>query len=114
LPAGYFRTSVPSANALHRTREIGIRVAIRARRSNVFALVMQRTVSVLGVGILCGTATALAASCLFGAVLYGISPKDPVTYLIAIALMIAITLLACVIPLHNALAVDPACALREE
>ncbi len=99
---------------VRRTREIGIRVAIGATRRDVFALVMQRTAAVLGLGILCGTAVALVSGRFFGAVLYGISPDDPATYGIAIALMAAITFLACLIPLQRALAVDPACALREE
>ncbi len=99
---------------VRRTREIGIRVAIGATRSHVFALVIQRTASVLGVGIVCGTAAALAAGRFFGAVLYGITPNDALSYAIAIALMATITFLACVIPLQRALAVDPARALREE
>jgi ABC-type antimicrobial peptide transport system permease subunit len=97
-----------------RTREIGIRVAIGASKSNVLALVMRRSALFLAIGTMCGVAASLAVSRLFNAVLYGVSPRDPVTYALAIALMTAVTLLACTIPVQRALAVDPASALREE
>jgi ABC-type antimicrobial peptide transport system permease subunit len=97
-----------------RTREIGIRVAIGASKSNVLALVMRRSALLLAIGTLCGVAAALAVGRLFNAVLYGVSPRDPVTYALAIALITAVTLLACTIPVQCALAVDPASALREE
>lgn len=65
-------------------------------------------------GTLFGVAAALTVSRLFNAVLYGISPKDPLTYVLAITLMIVVTLLACTIPARRALALDPASALRED
>jgi predicted permease len=97
-----------------RTREIGIRMAIGATRSNVLALIMRRSATLLGIGTLLGAAAALAVSQLFNAVLYGINSKDPLTYVFAIALMVVVTFLACSIPVRRALAVDPASALREE
>jgi predicted permease len=97
-----------------RTREIGIRVAIGARRGNVLALVTRRAAIILAIATACGTIAALMASRLFSAVLYGISPKDPATYLLAAALMAVIALSACILPARRALAVDPASALREE
>jgi len=97
-----------------RTREIGIRIAIGASKSNVLALVMRRSAVLLAIGTLCGAAAALAVGRFFNAVLYGISPKDPVTYVLAITLMTVVTLLACTIPVQRALAVDPASTLREE
>ncbi|MGI9074669.1 MAG: ABC transporter permease [Bryobacteraceae bacterium] len=97
-----------------RRREIGIRIAIGATKSNGLALIMRRSATLLGIGTLLGAAAALSVNRLFNAVLYGISPKDPLTYVLAVALMIVVTLLACTIPARRALAVDPACALREE
>lgn len=97
-----------------RSREIGIRIAIGATKRNVLALVMRRSAVLLGIGTLCGTAAAFAVGRFFNAVLYGVSPKDPLTYFLAIALIIGVTLLACTIPVQRALAVDPASALREE
>jgi predicted permease len=97
-----------------RAREIGIRIAIGATKSNVLALIMRRSATLLGIGTLFGITAAFAVSRLFNAVLYGISPKDPLTYVLAITLMLVVTSLACAIPARRALAVDPASALREE
>ncbi len=97
-----------------RTREIGIRVAIGATRSNVLSLVLRRTAVVLTVGTLFGTTAALLVGRFFSAILYGVSPRDPATFILAIALMAGVALLACAIPAQRALAVDPASALREE
>jgi predicted permease len=97
-----------------RTREIGIRIAIGANKSNVLALVMRRSAVLLAIGALGGVSAALLTGRFFNAVLYGVSPRDPATYVLAIVLMIVVTLLACAIPAQRALAVDPASALREE
>lgn len=97
-----------------RSREIGIRVAIGARRSNVLALVTRRAAIILAVGTACGVTVALIASRLFTAVLYGISPEDPPTYLLAATLMAVIAMTACMLPARRALAIEPASALREE
>lgn len=97
-----------------RTREIGIRVAIGASRRNVLALIARRTAIVLAVGTAAGAIVALAVGRFFNAVLYGVSPKDPATFLSAIALMLAVGIIACTIPAQRALSVDPSQALREE
>jgi len=97
-----------------RTREIGIRVAIGASRKDVLNLVMHRTATVLAVGTLLGTAAALVAGRFVSTILYGVNPKDPSTYTLAILLMTTVALVACLIPAKRALAVDPADALREE
>ncbi len=97
-----------------RTREIGIRVAIGASRKDVLNLVMHRTATVLAVGTLLGTAAALVAGRFVSTILYGVNPKDPSTYTLAILLMTTVALVACLIPAKRALAVDPAGALREE
>jgi predicted permease len=97
-----------------RTREIGIRVAIGARRNDVLALVTRRASMIVVIGTISGAALALLASGLFRAVLYGISPRDPATYALAVVLMAAIGVVACIVPARRAMAVDPAIALRDE
>jgi ABC-type antimicrobial peptide transport system permease subunit len=97
-----------------RTREIGIRVALGATRQNVLKLVLSRASIVLAVGICVGLAAALATGNLFRAVLYGISPTDPATYITAVAAMTAVALLAVLAPAQRAIRIDPAQALREE
>lgn len=97
-----------------RTREIGIRVAIGATRNAVLALMMRRTAIILAVGTLLGSAASLALGRFATAILYGVNPHDPGIYLVAIVLMAAIAMIACLFPARRALAVDPASALRNE
>lgn len=97
-----------------RTREIGIRVAVGAQRHNIIALVAARTAAVILIGLACGITTSLMVGRFFGAVLYGVGPKDPATLLIATALMCSVGVIAAALPTQRALAVTPASALREE
>ncbi len=69
---------------------------------------------VLGIGSIIGIAAALGVGRFFRAVLYGISPKDPATFLIATALMCLVAVAACILPAQRALAIDPTTALRDE
>jgi hypothetical protein len=97
-----------------RTREIGIRVAIGASKGNVLSLVLQRALLIVGAASVVGVALALALGKFFTPVLYGVNPRDPATYLLALALMGAIGLIACYIPARRALRIEAAVALREE
>jgi predicted permease len=97
-----------------RKREIGIRMALGARHRQVLASVLGRTLVLCGIGVAVGSALTFAAGRLLSAVLYGVSPRDPATYLIAIALMSGVALLACWQPTMRAILIDPAYTLREE
>ncbi|HYL76506.1 MAG TPA: ABC transporter permease [Bryobacteraceae bacterium] len=97
-----------------RTREIGIRVAIGATRTDVLSLVLRRAVMIVGIASALGAGLALAAGPYFTPVLYGVNPKDPGTYGLALALMAAIALLAAYVPARRALGIEAAVALREE
>jgi predicted permease len=97
-----------------RTREIGIRMALGARRKHVLSSLLGRTLVLCAAGTCVGTIVTLAAGRLLSAVLYGVSPRDPVTYSAALLLMIAVALLACWTPAVRAIRTDPARALREE
>ena len=97
-----------------RTREIGIRVAIGARRSNVVQLVLRRAALIVLSASVAGAALALTLGRFFTPILYGVSPKDPATYALALALMAAIAVIACFAPTRRALRIDPAVALRDE
>ncbi len=97
-----------------RTREIGIRIALGATRSDVLKLVLGQgmLMTVIGIGI--GLAGALALSRLTASLLYGISASDPLTFLFIALVFAAISLLACYLPAQRALKVDPMVALRYE
>ncbi|HEX4771566.1 MAG TPA: ABC transporter permease [Bryobacteraceae bacterium] len=97
-----------------RTREIGIRIALGARPSQVLGAVLGPTLALSSAGILIGTAITLAAGHLLSSVLYGVSPRDPATYLAALSVFVLVALLACWNPAARALRIDPAYTLRQE
>ena len=97
-----------------RTREIGIRVAIGAQRANILGLVLRRAALIVASASILGAGLALALGRYFTPILYGVSPKDPATYLSALALMGAIGLIASYVPTRRALGIDPSVALRDE
>jgi predicted permease len=97
-----------------RTKEIGIRMALGARPLQVFSSVFRRTILLCAVGILIGTAITLAAGGLLSAVLYGVSPRDPATYAIALLVMLLVALLASWNPAARAIRIDPSRTLREQ
>jgi predicted permease len=97
-----------------RTREIGIRIALGAHAGQVVASILGRTFVQCGVGVLAGAMFALSAGPLLSAVLYGISPRDPATYVSSLFLTVIVALLACWYPARRALRIHPADTLREE
>jgi putative ABC transport system permease protein len=97
-----------------RTREIGIRVALGARRQDLLWLVMREGAKFSFAGIALGLAGALVVTRLLASELYGVSPMDAVTYLSVTGAMAAVTLLACYVPTRRAMRVDPLTALRED
>jgi predicted permease len=105
---------VVSYETIRRTREIGIRTALGARRSDVLRLVMRQTVVVVTIGAGIGVAIALAASRLIESLLFGIAPGDPVAIGAAVALLIGVALAAAYVPARRATQLDPTQALRYE
>jgi ABC-type antimicrobial peptide transport system permease subunit len=97
-----------------RTREIGIRIALGARRHHVLYLVLREGVKVSLLGIGLGLAGAFVVTRWLASELYGVGPMDPLTYAGVAAAMAAATLFACYVPARRALRVDPLIALRYE
>ncbi|HXJ86266.1 MAG TPA: ABC transporter permease [Candidatus Binatia bacterium] len=95
-----------------RTHEIGVRVALGARPSNVFGLILGRGGKLAAIGVGAGLVAALGLSRLMVSMLYGVSPADPVTFLAVAAVLTAVALAACYLPARRATKVDPAVALR--
>jgi macrolide transport system ATP-binding/permease protein len=97
-----------------RTREIGIRVAIGATGGDVLKLVLRRAALTLACASALGAIVTLALGRFFSPILYGVSPRDPATYALALALMAAVGAFACFVPARRALRIQPAMALRED
>jgi predicted permease len=97
-----------------RTREIGIRVALGARPSQVLRVVFHRIAVLCFTGLAFGIIVSLVASRLLSAVLYGLSPRDPATYATALLVMVLVVLLASWHPALRAIRVQPARTLREQ
>jgi predicted permease len=97
-----------------RTREMGIRMALGARASQVIGLVLQRSLVPVGAGILAGIAGSLAASRLLSALLYQVTPGDPAVLGAIVVLLGASAAAACLVPARRAASVDPLVVLREE
>jgi len=97
-----------------RTREIGVRVALGAQRSNVLALVLGHGAVLAGAGIGIGLAGALGVTRFLRAMLYGVSPFDPVSFVAVACVLSAIAFLASYVPARRAARVDPVEALRQD
>jgi ABC-type antimicrobial peptide transport system permease subunit len=97
-----------------RTNEIGVRVALGARRAHILTLVLRSSLALVALAIAIGGPLAFMAGRAMRSQLYGVSAHDPVPLLVALGLMVAVTLLATSIPARRATRVDPLVALRSD
>jgi len=97
-----------------RSREIGIRVALGAGRGPIRAMVLGQGMSATAIGLGLGLAGALPVTRVMGALLYGTSPTDPVTFGLVAVVLAATAAVACLLPAVRATRVDPIVALRYE
>jgi predicted permease len=95
------------------TRELGLRMALGADLSNVWRLVMSRGLALMAGGVFLGAAAALVLTRLLGSLLYKVSPRDPLAFGAAFAVMSIAALAACFLPAWRATRTDPARALRD-
>jgi len=97
-----------------RTRELGIRMALGAQRSEVLRMVLNQGMKLVLIGIVLGLAASFAATRLIASYLYDVTSTDPVTFVGVPILLLIVALLACFVPARRATRVDPLTALREE
>jgi putative ABC transport system permease protein len=103
-----------SYSVSQRTREIGVRVALGAQRSNVLGMVLREGLQLLVFGLLLGWVGAFSATRVMRSLLYSTSATDLVSFVATSVTLIAVALLACYIPARRATKVDPMVALRYE
>jgi putative ABC transport system permease protein len=97
-----------------RTQEIGVRMALGAGRGDVLRMVMVKSLRLIVCGMVVGLIAALTVSRVLSSLLFGIGPRDPVTFVMVTLLLVAVALLATLIPARSASRVDPNVALRCE
>ena len=106
--------SVISYGVAQRTREIAVRAAVGAQRSDVFRLLLIEAAKLIGVGIGVGLLVALCLMQLMQGLLYGVGATDPQTFFGVIVILMGVGLLANYLPTRRAMKIDPVIALRQE
>jgi putative ABC transport system permease protein len=101
-------------SASRRTREIGIRVALGARRQNILTLILKKGMMLTLIGTVIGLFLSLALTRLLSAMLFQVSPTDFSVFLGVSLLLLATAFIACYIPARRASRIDPITALRYE
>ncbi|HVT61159.1 MAG TPA: ABC transporter permease [Thermoanaerobaculia bacterium] len=97
-----------------KTHEIGVRIALGARRIDVLRLVLGEGVRTAILGAAVGVLAALGLTRLMSGLLYGVSSTDPLTFARVVLVLISVTVAACYLPARRAMGIDPTLALRRE
>jgi len=97
-----------------RTHEVGIRMALGAQRQSILVMFLRQGLVLVGIGLVLGIGGGLAISKTLSALLYGVSPRDPIMYIAASGLLVVVAALATYIPARRATQVHPMEALRYE
>jgi putative ABC transport system permease protein len=97
-----------------RTREIGVRIALGARTSEIFRSIIARGMGLVGLGIIIGVAGALAATRVIAGMLFDVGRTDPLVFAAVTGLLLLAGLAACVVPASRAMRISPVVALKEE
>ena len=105
---------VMSYSVAQRTQEIGVRMALGARPLDVLKLVVRQGMMLALIGVIVGLAGALALTRVMSSLLFGVTERDPITFVAVAALLIVVAFISCFVPAHRATRVDPLIALRCE
>jgi len=103
---------VMSYSVAQQTREIGIRMALGAQRSDVLKMTVKQGLRLVGLGLIIGLAAAFTLTRVMASLLFGISATDPITFITISVVLLAVAMLASYIPSVRAMRVDPMVALR--
>jgi putative ABC transport system permease protein len=105
---------VVAGSVVERTREIGVRVALGSTPGDVLLLVMREGARLSAIGVGIGLLAAVGVARAMESLLYGLSPNDPVTFLLVPVMLCVVVLLASYLPARRAVRLDPIAALRSE
>ena len=105
---------VTAYSVAQRTREVGIRVALGARRRELLGLLLRQGMLLIVCGVIAGVLSSLALTRFLASMLFDLQPTDPLTFASVVLLLVAVSAGACFIPAWRAMRVDPMVALRYE
>jgi ABC-type antimicrobial peptide transport system permease subunit len=105
---------VLSGSVAERTREFGVRTALGATPGSIVGLVLRQGIGLAGVGLVLGGVAALVLSRYLRALLFGVGAGDPVAVVIGVTAILAVSVVACLVPARRAVRADPMTALRSE
>jgi putative ABC transport system permease protein len=103
-----------SYTVAQQTREIGIRMALGAKRSDVLVMTIKQALKLVGIGLVCGLVVAFALTRVMASLLFGISATDPLTFVSIALVLLAVAALASYLPALRATRIDPMLALRAQ
>jgi putative ABC transport system permease protein len=101
-------------SATRQTRDIGIRMALGARRADILRAVLGQGFRLILIGVVVGIAGAVALTRILASLLYDVTPTDPVTLALVSCILMSVALLASYLPARRAARIDPMAALRYE
>ena len=105
---------VTSYSVARQTAEIGVRIALGATHDRVLRLILLKSMIPVGIGIGVGLVTAFLLSRVIANLLFGVTARDPLTYVAVAGLLAFTAVLACIVPARQALRIDVVSALRSE
>jgi putative ABC transport system permease protein len=114
LLAGVGIAGVLATAVSRRTQEIGVRMALGAERPHVLRMIIRQGMALVLAGLAVGVPAAFLAARLMSSLLFGVLPRDAISFVGATAVLLAVALVACYLPARRATRVDPMVALRWE
>jgi predicted permease len=105
---------VVSYSVASRTREFGVRASLGASPGSIAKLVLKEGIALAAAGLAAGLCAAVVLGRFFRSELYGVGAYDPITFVVSVAVLLAVAMAACYIPARRAMRVDPMVALRHE